>query len=428
MAAQAQPIAFALAPGGGDDIIDYSTAEGTKQYKRMTAPLKDDFDLTEKNLKLFLDQVSLRSLEGGWSRILLIPRRDAAGAPVQDGNGNVVTDDLLTTYAAIPMSRIDQHVNEYVNANAGAAGRNAQLSVQCAVCVKQSLTTEAQKRITLLAADYTVNGMMVGAKLIKILTTQARVDTQYSTNALHEKLKNTVEIMEQQGSDIKKFNNVINDTIDSLAARGEQPSTDLLSNLFKGYLSVADEEFVKYIKDKQADYDEAEFEPGAVRLTAPQLMAKAFNKYVQRVDKGLWNAPSAQAEEIIALKAEVEQLKAKSKAKPNLKPSPADKKKDDKEKGKSKGKGKEKEKKQTFPSWTLKAPSNNEPKEKKVNNKMFYWCPTHKRWVNHKPHECKLKLKLAAEATSGSPPSAGSPSDSGPELRLASAIQAVLQE
>ena len=71
-AGAAPAFVFNLVPGGGDEPIDYSTPAGRKLNARMTSPLKDDYDLTEKDLKLFLDQLSLRALEGGWSRILTV--------------------------------------------------------------------------------------------------------------------------------------------------------------------------------------------------------------------------------------------------------------------------------------------------------------------------------------------------------------------
>lgn len=60
--------------------------------------------------------------------------------------------------------------------------------------------------------------------------------------------------------------------VHSLAARGER-TEDLLSNLFKGYLAVSDESFIRYISTKLEKYEEGE------DTNADKLMQLADNKY-----------------------------------------------------------------------------------------------------------------------------------------------------
>ena len=57
------------------------------------------------------------------------------------------------------------------------------------------------------------------------------------------------------GRDITKFNAYVKLQVDTLAARGET-TTDLLTNLFKGYLAASDRNIVEYIESKQERYDE----------------------------------------------------------------------------------------------------------------------------------------------------------------------------
>ena len=64
-----------------------------------------------------------------------------------------------------------------------------------------------------------------------------------------------------------------------------ETTTDLLVNLFKGYMVCSDREFVEYIKRKQDIYKEG----GTI---APDgLMKKAADKYKNLVQKGSWNTP-----------------------------------------------------------------------------------------------------------------------------------------
>ena len=81
--------------------------------------------------------------------------------------------------------------------------------------------------------------------------------------------------------------------IQSLTARNQE-SLDLLINLFKGYLAVSDEMFRAWLGRKQDNHEEGE------ELTPDMLMIAAKNKYDNMVEKGIWNAPTAE-EKIVAL-------------------------------------------------------------------------------------------------------------------------------
>jgi len=50
--------------------------------------------------------------------------------------------------------------------------------------------------------------------------------------------------------DIIKFNEYVQDLMDSLTARGET-THDILANLFKAYKSVKDHDFTPYIKKRR---------------------------------------------------------------------------------------------------------------------------------------------------------------------------------
>jgi hypothetical protein len=82
--------------------------------------------------------------------------------------------------------------------------------------------------------------------------------------------------------------------VERLKSRGET-ITDLLLNLFKGYMVCSDKEFVEYIKRKQDIYKE-----GGV-ITPDSLMKKAAGNYKNLRGKGSWNAPDANDQKILAL-------------------------------------------------------------------------------------------------------------------------------
>jgi hypothetical protein len=87
--------------------------------------------------------------------------------------------------------------------------------------------------------------------------------------------------------------------IDFLPARGKT-TQDLLTNLFKGYLSASDKVFVYYIGcRKLKKYEEGD------PTTADGLMEQADNKFKLLKVHNKWNAPSQEEEKILALEARV---------------------------------------------------------------------------------------------------------------------------
>ena len=91
--------------------------------------------------------------------------------------------------------------------------------------------------------------------LIKVIIRESFIDTQATTRILREHLSSLPEKLTELKGDIDQLNAFVKLTQDQLAARGET-STDLLANLFKGYLTSRDSTFRRYIEKKQEDYDD----------------------------------------------------------------------------------------------------------------------------------------------------------------------------
>ena len=128
-------------------------------------------------------------------------------------------------YGVISMDMIHAHVNTYI----GQQNHQAQNSMMMAVFLLKSLAKDLKKTITNKDHQFKINGHGQGALLLKLIILEVRTDTQYSMQALHDTLKDIAKIMMDQGHNIKKVNQVMEDTIESIHARGAVPSTDLLS-------------------------------------------------------------------------------------------------------------------------------------------------------------------------------------------------------
>ena len=200
----------------------------------------------------------------------------------------------------------------------------------------------------------------------------------------------------KKGNDDKKFNHFVDDQRRALHARGES-MTDLLTNLFDVYRSVPDEEFKKYIVLKESEYEESK-----INLTAIELMSLALTKYNTLQQKGEWKQPTAEQEEIVALRAELANLRSKkghNKKKQQTQQTapperPATQTTNQQANGKDKKKGKAKKKE---PAWMTQNPDNKTKMTK--GNSEYIWCSFHKKWGNHTTEDCKAKKKAEEDTT-----------------------------
>jgi hypothetical protein len=173
--------------------------------------------------------------------------------------------------------------------------------------------------------------------------------------------------------------------LEALNARGETTS-DLLTNLFKGYAACSDKTFVRYIADKQAEYEEGKnFDP-------IELMVMAETKYKILKTKEIWEAPSEEESKLIALEARFAELKKKY---ANKYGQSKEKKHADAPKKKVR-----KSKYAPKPDFLRKAPADMEiSKPKEWNGAKWYWCHQSTggkcsgQWRIHKPSDCKGMAK-----------------------------------
>jgi hypothetical protein len=160
-----------------------------------------------------------------------------------------------------------------------------------------------------------------------------------------------------------------------LSAMGER-TNDVLANLFKAYLSAPDEEFVRYITDKQSRSDEGE------EINHEQLMVFAGNKYKGRVEAGTWNAPNKDQVKLLALAAELAEVK-------KLIPKTTGVKSTEKKATATTSKARTPIQRE---EWQMVKPTALEIKNnytKNVKGKDYKWCAKHAMWCSHSTAECR---------------------------------------
>ena len=324
------------------------------------------------------------------------------------------TASLLTEYGRLTKDQVRVEVTKYMNGE----HRAAQDDYQIYVCLMNSITKEAKDTMTLLKGEYSIGNSPSGVLFLKYIISESHVDTNATLLLIREQLTSLHDYMSTVDSDITKFNQHVKNLMNSLAARGAT-TQDLLANLFNRYAAASDKAFVNYIKKKKEDYDEGN------DILPNQLMVLAANKYKAMVESKEWRALDEQAEQIIALQAQVKKLannaskgKGKgAKATPKATKGSASSKKQ--------GQDQTKAEKNRKPDWMLVKPSEGQPKTKKVNNKTYHWCPNHQSWTIHTPADCKGRGASPSPATSGPKTVSWSGKTKSPSLKMANALQAI---
>jgi hypothetical protein len=287
--------------------------------------------------------------------------------------------------------------------------------------IYSSITDEAKLMVLSDFADYTlmINGIQItnGPCFLKVLIRNTTVDTRSTVYHLRENLNHLENFMVEITYDIDQFNLYVTNQVEQLAARGES-SSDLLVNLFAAYLAVPDRKFVEYVEKQKDKYDKGE------DISPKLLMQIALTKFKDRTRAGKWQAPSADEAQIIALKAELQDIKANNKAgkgKENAGNT------DGNHVGKKIGnKTKKSDNANNKYAWKLVPPATGEPKTKVVNEKEYHFCPNHNEekgaWVLHNPNQCNAS-KLSGSTSSKQPGKQANKA-----LALSKALQAIQEE
>jgi len=344
--------------------IDYSTSEGIKMFAKATSSLysddKEAFDCSSEGLLDFIGLVKDRATMVAYNDIFRIPD-NSVNPPV--------TRDFLSNYGALSYDDIKANVASYI----ASQSRKAQESFQLYHALMNSLSAAGRAKVSVWEDDYTVQGIKSGVLLLKKIIQISMIDTNATASHIRTQLASLDTYIGTIDSDISKFNQHVKSLVNQLHMRRET-TTDLLTNLFKGYLAASDKQFVEYIKKKKDEYEEGS------EIPTDRLMTLAENKFKILVQNQEWKAPSPEEAQILALKAELESMKRNRGKKDN---------KVNKDK-KANNKAKKNGKKEGKPAWMSKPPLANEPKDKKVDGKEYHWCPRHLAWTRHKPSECRL--------------------------------------
>ena len=408
---------FALSPGttAVDDLIDYSTKHGAQLYKTGCSSLPTSFGMNAAGVLLFQREMLDRVKAMGWD--------SAAQGIITFANADGDLINVITDFGRISHASILAGADRFIN----GAQRN-QRAAQNNHMMGHSITSTilADKRSQLLAYksryETSPNGsnekIIVAASYWKTIMELTSLDCTATNSALRNDLRNVGQFCINSNGDIDAIINHVTMKYTQLKSRGEDMPDlpEILLAAFKD--NVDDDNFSKYWDKKHSDFWDGE--PVMANVTVEQILIWAKTKFDLLVSQKKWGAKSKEMEDIIALKAHVEQLEE---SKLKLSRQLAQKQKGISSKdsdgkaaaklgkpGTPKTKNKknlsDKKKQKADEAWMKVPPKDGEPTMKMYRNKKWHWCIHHMAWTMHTSEECKLgKERVAAAAAGNSIPS-----------------------
>ena len=417
------PPVFALSPAHAvDGFLDFSQSEHHKIYKsgiRAVTPTDSPFTCEPTRLFKFLRRVEDRANEMGWMSGILDIVTSEEGADLEE------VENLIWNYGTLTLEQVVESERRYI----ALPQRKAQDTYMLYMCLMASLSDDAQEKVMIWADQYQIEiddtKYNSGVALLKVIIRESHLDTNATTSQIRTKLSSLDMYITTVNCDIGKFNQYVKLLIQSLTARN-QSTTDLLINLFKGYSAVSDVVFRTWLSRKQDDHEEGD------TITPDELMQAAKNKYDSMVEKGTWNAPTAE-EKIVALEAKLTSTQANvknlnkkvvsfelgKKGKAGGKAVKADQKK--------KGKDNDGDHPKTWDP-----PKAGEKKVKDYKGHKWYWCGKDtggkcEKWRAHEPKECKGAAAKQANGKRGTSDKKGKTSRA-KKLKVARAYVAKLEQ
>jgi hypothetical protein len=219
---------------------------------------------------------------------------------------------------------------------------------------------------------YIVNGEFIfdGPSYLMAIIEMTYTNTKANITAVRDNLSSLPEFMDSlPDSNIETFNEYVKEQLETLEAGGEG-TTELITNLFKGYARAKDDTFREWVRSKKLEYNDGSFN---INPNGVNFMNAACKHYKDLLLSKEWMKMDEKQQSILALQTEIEEVKAQT------------------AKGKRKNEAKYNQSSSNEWAWKKIAPRPGEPKIKKFKGKPYHWCSNHKMWCLHKPSECKLQ-------------------------------------
>ena len=236
---------------GAEDLIDYSSKQGSDIYKQGIAPLDDKaltegFNMTANQTVMFTEAMLNCATAMGWNKgsKQITTFTNSSGASV----------DIIKSYGQIDEATLKTACERFCKAGQpDAESRAKQNNTMMSMCLNKSLTASAKASLLTYRNEYTFNGVEYAPLMYKIIMRLATIDSVATTQTLRDNLQNLGMFAVTVQGDIDKINAEFDTNYSQLLARGATLD-DPIGILFEAYLLVPCYNFTKYIGTKHDDY------------------------------------------------------------------------------------------------------------------------------------------------------------------------------
>ena len=162
--------------------------------------------------------------------------------------------------------------------------KKAQMSEQILTCIQTSISDECTLKVVTSGDKIKLeisNGSYTqevanGPLYLRILISRITIGSISTIFFIQKSPSELDDYMTSIDYNITTFNGFVRFQMDALKARGET-SSDILINLFKGYLAAPNKEFNMYIKQEKNDHKEGQ------DLSEDNITVRVENKYIMLV-------------------------------------------------------------------------------------------------------------------------------------------------
>jgi hypothetical protein len=366
---------FARTPAlmGQTDLLDFKKKADLSIYAEGKSPVfegDERFDVKTETLGPFLKRLHKKATDQGWNdpsntqQIVLFNVTH---------NGAFIKIDITKAYGRIEIIELRIQCVRFMT-GADAQQRANQNNQMMQESIWGSLTMRAQKSLSQHEPEYTFGGVICGPLLLKVIIRSATMDSRSTISILQAQLNDIDAYAAGVTGDVEKITEFFTENLDCLKASGANLDNEV-DVLFKGLKAVPCEEFRSYIGRKEELYTD-----GTLNITAKELAIVAQKRYTLMKTKGTFMKSQAIDHEIVAMKAEMVDLKGKLALSKNVEQAGTDKK----------GDGTKKQRQKKDEAWKRVPPQAGEPLTKQIKNKDFHWCVHHMAWTIHRPTDCRL--------------------------------------
>jgi hypothetical protein len=157
--------------------------------------------------------------------------------------------------------------------------------------------------------QYIVNGEFIfdGPSYLMTIIEMTYTNTKANITAARDNLSSLPEYMDSlQDSNIETFNDFVKEQLETLEAGGKG-TTELITNLFKGYARAKDDTFREWVRSKKLEYNDGMYN---INPNGVDFMNAARKHYKDLLLSKEWMKADKRQQSILALQTEIEEVKA----------------------------------------------------------------------------------------------------------------------